>query len=162
MKTNIIVVAIFLVIAYAAFASPNGQPVMSALVGIQNAIMTLGDEPEQPEKEWYHERFVIDPCQNDALFIVPEGRQFVLRRLYSAPDSAHQTDWHLATNETLLLDGSINKYSFALGSNITYKFVHDFPDGCITVDANNILNAVNKYSSGGLNIIVIGYFQNMP
>jgi len=161
MKTKIIITAIFLTICYATFAgSGDGRfAIIKTLVGIQDAIFSL-NEPE--EKEWHHDHYKIDPNQNDALFVVPAGRQFVIRRLYTAPEQSHQTDWYLAINEIPLLDGSINKYSFSPGSEIIYKFEHDFPDGCITVDANEILNAVNNYPLGSLNVIVIGYFRDMP
>ena len=165
MKTKIIVGAIFLVIAYAAFANPNGtgQPVMSALVGIQDAIMALGGEPEQAEKEWYQGHFKIEPSQNDALFIVPAGRQFVLTRLYVYPyGDKGSTLWHLAANETTILNGSIIKYSYTTNQGgMTYKYEHDFPDGCITVDANEVLNTVNE-DVGSLDITTIGYFRDMP
>lgn len=165
MKTKILVMAIFLVVGYVAIGGTGepGHSMMSALVGIQDAIMALDDEPEEAEKEWLHEHYKVESVHNDALFIVPAGRQFVVRKLYTAPDSAHQIDWYLAADDTSILDGSINKYGFEHGTYSTiYKYEHDFPDGCLTIDANETLNAVNNYPQGGLNIIVVGYFRDMP
>lgn len=166
-STKIAVVAIVLLIGYMAVANPGnsgepGHPMTSVLIGIQDAIWSLAEEPEKPKKEWYYRQFEIEPTHNDSLFVVPAGRQFVLLRLYSAPDTSHQTDWYLAANEVSILDGSINKYSFKAGAGIGYKFEHDFPDGCITVNTEETLNAVNNYPLGNLHIIVVGYFRDMP
>ncbi len=165
MKTKIIVMAIFMVVAYAAFANPNGtgQPVMSALVGIQEAIFSLS-EP-MTEKEDYVNHFKVNPAHNDELFIVPEGRQFVIRRLYAAnPLQKSSINWHLAADSTIILYGSINLTGAQTGSagGHIYKFEHDFPDNCLTINSTETFNAVNNETSGALDITVIGYFRAMP
>lgn len=172
MKTKITIVAVivlfigyYIVVADTDelnYSGELGSSMASALVGIQNAIVSLA-EPEEPEKEWYHGHFQIAPVQNDALFVVPVGRQFVLKRLYVYPYSDKgSTLWHLAANETSILDGSIINYSYTTNQGgMTYKYEHDFPDGCITVDANEVLNTVNDALTS-LNVVVIGYFRDMP
>lgn len=163
MKTKILIVGIVLFIGYAVFAATTDNPsrsMVSALAGIQDAILSLTAEEPAKEKDWYHGHYKIEPAQNDALFAVPEGRQFVLLRLYSAPEWPYSTDWYLAANETSILDGLINKYSYE-GGKVTYKYEHDFPDGCITVNTKETLNAVNN-DTLSLSIMVVGYFRDMP
>jgi len=167
MKTKITIVAVVVIIlfvGYTVMANPDnpGRSMVSALSGIQEAILSLAGEPEEAEKEWYHQHFKIDPAQNDALFVVPADRQFVLKRLYAYPYKG-STLWHLAANEITILPGSIIKYSYQTGTQggITYKFEHDFPDGCVTIDAEETLNTVNEDITS-LDIVVIGYFRAMP
>ena len=164
MKTRILIVMIVLSVGYMAFANPDspGRSMMSALSGIQDAILSLTEPEVSAEKEWYHGRFQVAPAQNDSIFVVPAGQQFVLRRLYAHPTHNDATLWHLAANQTTILYGSINKYSFQTGTgSVIYKFQHDFPDNSVTINSDETLNVVNE-SGASLDITVIGYYQAMP
>ncbi len=159
MKTKILTIIIVLLVAYAVMASPGpGRSIMSALSGIQDAIL-VSVEPEA-EKEWYFDHFKVGQSHNDSLFVVPIGRQFVVRRIYAMPDWKLSLDWHLAADRSLLVDGSINLVGTGTGGHI-YNFKHDFPDNCLTVDSEETLNAVND-GTGTLTMTIIGYFKNMP
>ncbi len=167
MKKNIVLIGVFLLIVWAVVAvGSNGRvsplaSVASALNDISRAIRASEpNEPQVEEKEWYHGHFEINPSQNDAIFVVPVGRQFVLRRLYAMPNWKLSTNWYLAADDTSILDGSVNLTGTGPGGH-TYKFQHDFPDNCLTVDANETFNTVNNDSSS-LEVTVIGYFKNMP
>ena len=102
----------------------------------------------------------FSPAHNDSLFIVPEGRQFVIRRIYSAPELTLSLDWYLAADNNSILDGSINLVGTGPTGHI-YSFKHDFPDLCLTIDSLETLNAVNN-TDGPLGMTVIGYFRSMP
>ncbi len=166
MKVKITIAGIVLLIGYMLMAGTNdpGHPMMSALADIQDAILSLSGEPEQV-KENYVNHFKVNPAQNDALFVVPEGRQFVIRRLYASnPLQKSSTNWHLTADSTIILYGSINLTGAQTGSagGHIYKFEHDFPDNCLTINSTETFNVVNNESSGALNITVIGYFRAMP
>ena len=158
MKTKLAVVAIVLALAYLVVAQsePTSQSMLTALMGIQDAIV---EAVEQPEREWYHGNFEIAPSQNDALLVVPIGQQFVLKKLYVCPYKGNLR-WHLAANDTVILPGSIIISTYAQGSYV-YKHEHDFPDDCIIIRSEETLNAVNE-SDFSLDVIIIGYYQAIP
>ena len=153
-KTIIILVMILgILLVFGAKSSDSLSPVLSDIHG---AIVSLGES----EHDWYIESFEVSPAHNDSLFIVPEGRQFVIRRIYSAPELTLSLDWYLAADSNSILDGSINLVGTGPTGHI-YSFKHDFPDLCLTIDSLETLNAVNN-TDGPLGMTVIGYFRTMP
>ncbi len=168
MKTPLLIIFVCIVGLTFVYLAP--RPVISAspttndyLVDIAMAIASISSDSP---KQWKPYHWVIPGTtlagdkylmSVEALLTVPPGQSFVIRRLYVAPMFRQSQNWSLAADATTLVDGSINLASTGPGGH-TYKFQHDFPDGCLVVDANETLNCVNGETSS-ISMTVLGYYE---
>ncbi len=173
----ILVVVMFLIVAATlslptVVATTNSNTpsysVLTALQGIQDALVALSEtelvnsaasDVNGVVVEGYCDYGVTAEDANRAVFTVPAGRQFVLRKLYVRHrEKAIWALWHLSVDGDILIDGGIVHESEGIK-----KGVHDFPDNCIVIDAGETLRAVNEMSEDGtyiLKITIIGYFRD--
>lgn len=145
------------------------QAIVDALDRLYDAIVGLSESPQPPQKEGFCEYFEIPRDSDEALFTVPEGKKFVLRKIYIYHESrdygSEYTDWVLTVDDSVLFNGtmSVNEAPY-IESHIKYKekysFVHDFPDECVVIESGQTLKALNLDLSYAfsLHITVIGYF----
>lgn len=100
----------------------------------------------------------VSPDTNEVILTVPENEQFVLLKLYA--DCFVSQDWHLDTDNEVLLAGTISVREGMSG--YVYKtYVHDFPDSCVVVPAGKTLTAVNANMDYELKLTLIGYFEEI-
>ena len=174
MKAKIVLVVAVIVTAAVTLslsplaATPNSNTpsysVLAALQGIQEAVSSLN--VAEPAKD-VNSVAVVGYCRSavtaedayQAVFTVPAGRQFVLRKLYVRHREKAIWDlWHLSVDGDILIDGGIVHESEGIK-----KGVHDFPDNCIVSDAGETLSTVNEMSEDGTYILtttIIGDFRD--
>lgn len=122
--------------------------------------------PQKPQeyRDAYSQSFVIDA--NSILFEVPEGRRFVLLRLYSRIRDYEHPVWgeHFWT---LTIDGEMFLYGLALPraerGDGAYAYTgdvikEDFPDKCVVVNGGQTLGITLHEVLEGVNLTLIGYF----
>lgn len=165
-RTNLVLVLLVATIFFGlANAGPDAPPhsIIAALQGIQEALLALS-EPEQKndvDTEGYCEYFETVEGSNQIAFIVPLEREFVLRKLYIAHRAGYlNTKWQLMVDDNIFVDGSI-MYVGTGGENISG--VHNFPDGCLVINAGETLKIINKIFDEGffLKTTIIGYFRDI-
>lgn len=104
-------------------------------------------------REGFYEFFEIAPNSSQTILVAPEGKRFVLLKLYTTTHYSNY-NWQLTINGTLFIGGEIY---------INYSNqVHDFPDKCVVVNSGEILKAENfahSVSYNTLRLVVIGYFE---
>jgi hypothetical protein len=169
MKKNLILILLVIVGIFGLsrlVAEPTGQPhsVLTALQGIQDALITLAEQPPvmgvktageiDPNAttiEGYCGDLELVADSNQVVFTVPLGRQFVLRKLYVYHKTSQVTHlWQLTADDAVLVPGSIAAFG---------QGVHDFPDNCVIVNAGETLKAVNDWSYV-FHATIIGYLRN--
>lgn len=140
----------------------NAPPhlLIQTLQEIREVIVSSTSESE--EKIGYCQYFEVASQSSEVAFTVPEGKRFVLLKLYCTQPTIN---WSLTVNDNLFIDGSINKFRFesirCSCDRNHYQYVHDFPDGCVVVDADQTLNIVFDDTAGFLKMTIIGYFYDV-
>ena len=115
------------------------------------------------EREGFCQYFETPADSNQVLLTVPAGKRFVLLKLYTSNISSWPSGWTLTVNDNLFIDGdNIIKFVYQTGSaNATiYRFMHDFPDRCVVVNANQVLKVVND-NGIPLKMTIIGYLYDV-
>jgi hypothetical protein len=135
-------------------AAPPG-PTMKTLDEIYEAATSGISQREGYCKSWY-----IKGGEAQAIFTVPAGKRFVLLKLYC---DVYNCEWHLAVNDELFIDGSINH----IGSDLyydgdhSYRYEHNFPDRCVVINAGDKLEAVGDHAQRSGILTLIGYFYDV-
>jgi len=97
------------------------------------------------------EFFEIAPNSSQTILTVPEGKRFILLKLYPSIPFTN-CNWELTINGDLFIDGYISYY----------QQVHDFPDQCVVINSGETLGVKNFAQDmyyNTLRITVIGYFE---
>lgn len=147
-----------------------GSPIrgiVESLDRIYEAVGSISDVPAVEQREGFCKSLEVAGDSNEIVLVVSEGEQFILRKLYAIGglnNAEWTTQWFLAVDNNLFIDGKINYFGWE-EKNASHKeicrFVHDFPDKCVVVDAGQTLQAFNGHSWEPLQITVIGYFYNI-
>ena len=115
------------------------------------------------QRQGYTKTFIIEEEGTQTLFAVPEGKYFVLLRLYvitpweddivwNYVDSA----WQLSAGENFFLDAR------GLGHEDPFSlWREDFPEGCAAIGEGQSLNVMKSVQGGSLKVTVIGYFSDI-
>jgi hypothetical protein len=120
------------------------------------------------QRQGYSQSFIID--ENRPLMEVPEGKCYVLLRLYSRliagdiPNPFETSIWTLTIDEEIFLDelSLSNPFLDASGPQITGILKEDFPDKCVVVKGGETLGIIKNEAVEKLSITLIGYFYDTP
>ena len=117
------------------------------------------------EREGFCQYFETPGDSNEVILTVPEGQRFVLLKLYCLCDIGE--DWSLTVDGSLLINGkSIIEVGYQTHNvdGIIYKFMHDFPDRCVVVNAGQTLEVVNSHPNPSFKskTTIIGYYYDVP
>jgi hypothetical protein len=118
-------------------------------------------------REGYCKVFTVTPDSNETILVVPDGKRFVLRKLYAIFESLYRWEWQLTVDDVLFMDGRINMRGYQSGvgpdaySYAFYQGVHDFPDQCVVVNSGETLKAQNLHSQQEVRMTFIGYYENV-
>lgn len=160
-KVVVLVSAVVGLLAFSLFAAAGGlenngppSPMGRPFDRIHDAITS-----QNAEREGYCRTFVLPADSNQVIFTVPDGKRFVLLKLY-----AYETDWNLTVDDSLFIDGSIIDFrSRNLGIHLVYGFPivgdRDFPSRCAVVYAGETLSASSGYKT--VKLTIIGYFYDV-
>lgn len=121
-------------------------------------------------REGYCKFFTVAPESSDTILVVPDGKRFVLRKLYANFESLIRYEWQLTVDDLLFIDGAINirgaQAVYKSFNNVTthepvYQGVHDFPDQCVVVNSGETLKAQNLHTQHEVRMTFIGYYENV-
>ncbi len=162
-KVVVSVLALAVLLAFSLLATggnlepsaPPG-PTMKSLDEVYNAV-TSG----MFNREGYCQYFTVTGgSAGTQILTVPAGRRFVLRKLYvQHSNDGYNDHWHLTAGGTSVEGRWLRPESTSSGA----QFMHDFPDGCVVVNAGETLTAYKEtpYYDCTMNILVIGYFHDV-
>lgn len=166
-KVVVLVVAVVGLLAFSLFAAAGGlenngppSPMGRPFDRIHDAITY-----QNAEREGYCRTFILPADSNQVIFTVPDGKRFVLLKLYST-SVGDLYYWNLTVDDSLFLHGSISDFPSDLGDATTfmiwgYSFrlnaTRDFPSRSAVIYAGETLTVAG--SGGTLNII--GYFYDV-
>ncbi|MHC4782727.1 MAG: hypothetical protein ACYSOL_07565 [Planctomycetota bacterium] len=131
------------------------------------------------EREGYSRSFVVDA--NSVLFTVPEGRCYVLTRLYARMVDNESPNWwdideyydRSLSFWTLTIDGEMFLDEFSIAHPYIYMSpntsmtIHgllkeDFPEKCIVVNSGQTLGITKHDAVDKVGLTLVGYFCDMP
>ena len=125
----------------------------------------------EEQRDGYSQTFNIEA--NSPLIEVPEGKYYVLLRLYvRATDSEppELEDWD-ASLWTLTLDGEMFLDEYSLNNPFNYSSPgvyifglarEDFPDKCVVVKGGQTLGVTRPEAIEHISMTLIGYFCDAP
>jgi len=135
-------------------------------------------EPQE-QRDGYSRSFVVDA--NSVLFTVPEGRCYVLTRLYARMVDNEPPNWweideyydRSLSFWTLTIDGEIFLDEFSIAHPYIYMSpntsmtIHgllkeDFPEKCIVVNGGQTLGITKLDAVDKVGLTLVGYFCDMP
>jgi len=165
-KVVVLVSAVVGLLAFSLFAAAGGlenngppSPMGRPFDRIHDAITS-----QNAEREGYCRSFVVPADSNQVIFTVPDGKRFVLLKLYYT-GGVLQMDWNLTVDDSLFIDGGIVDFN---GEIVNYHLIwgfplagkRDFPSQCAVVYAGETLSAVESAGSGA-KLTIIGYFYDV-
>ncbi|MHC4641628.1 MAG: hypothetical protein ACYS32_08285 [Planctomycetota bacterium] len=171
-KVAVLVLAVVGLLAFSLFAAAgglenNGPP---SPMGRPFALVHDTITSNLLERQGYCRTFVVPADTNQVIFTVPDGKRFVLLRLYVAPDywlwHPMFENWNLTVDDELFINNRINRIeingdpAFPAGVSDNYKYVHDFPDRCAVVNDGETLTATNN-GEEEFSSTIIGYFYDV-
>lgn len=163
-KVVVLVSAVVGLLAFSLFAVAGGlenngppSPVGRPFDRIHDAIAS-----HHAEREGYCRTFELPADSNQVIFTVPDGKRFVLLKLYSAGDiSKDSYGWNLTVDDSLFLVGTCGDFEGAIDlivwGSLPLNASRDFPDRCAVVYAGETLTITG---SGGT-LTIIGYFYDV-
>ncbi len=167
-KVAVLVVAVVGLLAFSLFAAAGGlenngptSPMGRPFDRIHDAITS-----QNAERDGYCRTFVLPADSNQVIFTVPDGKRFVLLKLYSTGFDVSSYSWNLTVDDSLFLVGGIGDFPSSVGDSSTgmvwgYSFPmnasRDFPSRCAVVYAGETL----KITGDRANLTIIGYFYDV-
>lgn len=133
--------------------SASPAPTMKTLDEIYDAAASVS------QREGYIGHFNVSGGSNAVCLTVPAGKQFVLLKIIFRYDSTAKRQAYLTVDDDFLTG-----YPYLRSYMDNYNYIQsfaDFPDRCVTVDAEGVLKVVND-ESGTLNAMVVGYYYDVP
>lgn len=137
------------------------------------------DQDTEPHRDGFSRSFVVDA--NSVLFTVPEGRCYVLVRLYARVFDNEPPNWWDVTDSyerdfsfwTLTIDGTmfLDERSVAhpyVYMNVNTSFTidgllkEDFPEKTVVIRGGQTLGVTKHEVTDQVAITLIGYFCDMP
>lgn len=164
-KVVVLVSAVVGLLAFSLFAAAGGlenngppSPVGRPFDRIHDAITS-----QNAEREGYCRTFVVPADSNQVIFTVPDGKRFVLLKLYYT-GSWQQMDWNLTVDDSLFINGGIVEFNANIVDvHLVWGFPiageRDFPSRCAVVYAGETLSASS--GSGTAKLTIIGYFYDV-
>jgi len=164
-KVVVLVVAVVGLLAFSLFAAAGGleknmppSPMGRPFDRIHDAIKS-----QNAEREGYCRTFVLPEDSNQVVFTVPDGKRFVLLRLYSTINVSY--GWDLTVDDSLFLVGSVDDFprdlsdatNLMIWSNLPMKASREFPSRCAVINAGETL----KITGTGGRLTIIGYFYDV-
>lgn len=166
-KVIVLVSAVVGLLAFSLFAAAGGlenngppSPMGRPFDRIHDAITS-----QNAEREGYCRTFILPADSNQVIFTVPDGKRFVLLKLYST-GVGNSYGWNLTVDDSLFLVGSTIDFPSDLndattfmiwGSSLPMNASRDFPSRCAVVYAGETLTVAG---SGGT-LTIIGYFYDV-
>ena len=167
-KVVVLVMAVVGLLAFSLFAAAGGleknmppSPMGRPFDRIHDAIAS-----HHAEREGYCRTFVLPEDSNQVVFTVPDGKRFVLLKLYSIGTVGWHGgvySWILTVDDSLFLVGDSADFDFDV-LNLTivwgalpFHASREFPSRCAVVNAGETL----KITGSGGRLTIIGYFYDV-
>ncbi|MGB2806258.1 MAG: hypothetical protein WBC22_00850 [Sedimentisphaerales bacterium] len=165
-KVVVLVVAVGL-LAFSLFAAAGGlenngptSPMGRPFDRIHDAITS-----QNAERDGYCRTFVLPADSNQVIFTVPDGKRFVLLKLYTTGSAGYSSSygWNLTVDDSLFLVGRNADFDFdalrdtRIWGPLPMNASRDFPSRCAVINAGETLTIAG--SEGTLTII--GYFHDV-
>lgn len=163
-KVVVLVVAVVGLLAFSLFAAAgglenNGQtsPMGRPFDRIHDAITS-----QNAERDGYCRTFVLPADSNQVIFTVPDGKRFVLLKLYSTGNS-DSYGWNLTVDDSLFLLGGSADFDFdalreaLIWGSLPMNASRDFPSRCAVIYAGETLTITGI----GGELTIIGYFYDV-
>ena len=166
-KVAVLVSAVVGLLAFSLFAVAGGLENNGPTSQMGRPFDRIHDAitSQNAEREGYCRTFVLPADSNQVIFTVPDGKRFVLLKLYTtgSAGSSSSYGWNLTVDDGLFLYGSIADFDFeAIRETIVWgplpvNASRDFPSRCAVVYAGETLTVAG---SGG-EVTIIGYFYDV-
>jgi len=166
-KVVVLVVAVVGLLAFSLFAAAGGlenngptSPMGRPFDRIHDAITS-----QNAERDGYCRTFVLPADSNQVIFTVPDGKRFVLLKLYTSGYAGWMSSygWNLTVDDSLFLLGGSADFDFEairdaiVWGSLPMNVSRDFPSRCAVINAGETLTIAG--SEGTLTII--GYFHDV-
>jgi len=151
---GIIIMCILTIFSNAGDLNPSAPPgpTMKTLDEIYDAVNSISSEVT--EREGFCQWFSIGGLETVDLVQVPEGKCFVLLKVFLWADGS-LSEWELKNNDTSIIHGPTVCEELP-----TLKTMLEFPDTCVKIGPGDVLRIWRRVNIS-MKIQVLGYFYDI-